>query len=319
MQIGREKTVEILKYLGYQVSKNYSFNLDPLALKHSFATILENGEIVDKLGVKESIENILVKYFNHSLQESRKKINLWLNQPKLPLLKFQNFKKQCSKAKKQELQAKHKFFRKSVLQNPSIFEQYLSQFLCSTTRSKYLELAYRYEIGYSKKTDRLTLPFLNFSGEIVNFFKYSPHQHPIFEKGISREAFPLQDLKIFNKDCPILICEGEKDTLNAIAHGYQAITSGGATTLFSKKVALAMSGFEVWVCGDYQDAGERYKINIAHQLEPFARRVRIIDMQKLYNRYQRVFNDLQMELKKGFDLTDFLMAKKECKELVIEP
>lgn len=37
-----------------------------------------------------------------------------------------------------------------------------------------------------------------------------------------------------------------------------------------------MSGFEVWVCGDYQDAGERYKINIAHQLESFAWRVELL-------------------------------------------
>ena len=129
------------------------------------------------------------------------------------------------------------------------FWELLSQTLPTATKEQKENIAKKYEIGYSKQADRLIMPIRNENGDCLTFWKYNKNPQPfvgdngnlvtlpkvMFSKNRERCPFNLSDLKNFAKNQKdnetIFIVEGEKDCLNALASGFNAITLGSAISI----------------------------------------------------------------------------------------
>ena len=110
-------------------------------------------------------------------------------------------------------------------------------------------IALKYSIGYIKENNRLHLPIFDVNGNWVTSAKYSPVKKGnlpkiLFTKGRAKIPYNLPDMLTFNKTKPLLIVEGHKDLLNAVANGYQAITTGGAGDIFREQDLELFSGFK---------------------------------------------------------------------------
>ncbi|WP_231998066.1 toprim domain-containing protein [Helicobacter cinaedi] len=127
------------------------------------------------------------------------------------------------------------------------FEAYskLLGVLMSSVKSaeKRREIALRYDIGYQPAgnfkgkpfPERLIMPIRDEAGRIVTLWKYNPtlakHERLRYTRGRRRSTFNLSDLLKYRESPqePIFIVEGEKDVVNAVAHGIRAITHGSAS------------------------------------------------------------------------------------------
>lgn len=216
------------------------------------------------------------------------------------------------------------------------FKRYLElldQALPALTRPEQNTIAKRYKIGYSAQADRLIMPIRDEEGNCVTLWKYNKHPEPYvdkdgktvepskvtFTKGRERVPFNLQDLKKYREDKNgwILLCEGEKDCLNALGKGYRAITLGGAGERIDEKDLHLFEGLKIIIVYDFDEAGhvgvhgftnnqKKYMPGVLAQLQPIAQEVKVWDWELLG--FQEGF-----ELCKGFDFTDWLCTK-EIKE-----
>jgi DNA primase len=163
----------------------------------------------------------------------------------------------------------------------------------------------KYHIGYIAKSNRLHIPIFDTNGDWITSAKYSPIKKGnlpkiLFTKGRAKIPFNLQDLLKFDKSKTLLVLEGHKDVLNAIANGYQAVTSGGAGDLFREQDLSLFKGFKkVVIVGDNDKAGLKFNERISSQLNGIVKNIVIWDWELLSLQTKQSF-------KKGFDFTDWL-------------
>jgi len=156
---------------------------------------------------------------------------------------------------------------------------------------------------------RITIPILDASGDVVNLRKYKPHVKrqkciSYSDKSGDKKAnrsygrgrlFPISNLA----EDTLIICEGEMDALLLHDQGYAALTgTAGATTwkvswnkLFHNKV--------VFICYDKDQPGRQGSQKVAENIAPYAREVRIVE--------------LPLE-EKGADVTDYFMQESKGTE-----
>lgn len=163
------------------------------------------------------------------------------------------------------------------------------------------------------------MPIRDEDGKVVTLWKYNKYPRPYLNKksgemvtpskvkftaGRDRAPFNLADLKKYREDKNgwVLLCEGEKDCLNALGRGYRAVTLGSATAKIEERHLPLFEGLKIMVIYDYDKAGFEGVATVKTQLEGVAAQVKVWDWELLA--FQEGF-----ELFKGFDLTDWLCLK----------
>ncbi|MDY3203903.1 MAG: hypothetical protein RBR70_02365 [Arcobacter sp.] len=203
------------------------------------------------------------------------------------------------------------------------FERYkelLNQVLPSLDFKQQKEIALKYQIGYIKQSDRLSMPIRDEENRIVTLWKYNknPNTHTndkglevtpskvLFTKGRDRCPFNLYDIQEYRKDMhqEIFLCGGEKDTLNMIGNGYRAITLGSENENLKDKYKPFFQDLKIVIAYDNDKAGKDGANKIFNQLQGVAKEV------KIWN-WENIEKNQGLNLTKGFDMTDYLSQIKK--------
>jgi len=134
----------------------------------------------------------------------------------------------------------------------------------------------KYEIGYDAQEQRYWIPIKE-DGVLVNIRRYSPTQESkvISVKGFgAARMFPLENL---GRD-EIIIMEGEKDTILANQHGFNAITVTGGAGTFLSEWKTDFHNRDVAICYDIDEAGRAGGMKVAQMLVGIARSVKVVEL-----------------------------------------
>lgn len=320
MQLTKEQTAEILNALGYQIDRSYKFKIRD---EHTPSASInpKDGKIKDfGSGWYGDIVDFLVEFHNYQQKDAFRKISSMLNlntDNSFTNFKFyENIKKETSSMPHYISQSIIDNFQKERKENFSRFWELLSQTMPTANKEQKREIAKKYEIGYSKKADRLIMPIRNENGNCLTFWKYNPTPTPfigsdggviqlpkvMFSKNRQRTLFDIKNLERFSKtNEPIFILEGEKDCLNALANGFNAITLGSATQNIDNKFLNYFKDKYVVIAYDFDESGKNGSKILEKDLKGITKKTEIIDWEKIAKKLG--FTD---KLKKGFDFTDYL-------------
>lgn len=327
MQFSRDETAQILMHLGYDIDRSYKFKIrDEQTASASINP--KDGKIKDfGSGWYGSIIDFMVTYHNLSQKEAfgrasditNRSQNLSFSKPSSSIKHFN--KERQTKFITQEYIDKFQTERKENFQR---FWELLSQTLPAASKEAKQEIALKYEIGYSKQADRLIMPIRNENGDCLTFWKYNKNPTPfigddgkqvilpkvMFSKNRERCPFNIQDLKKFaenQKDNEtIFIVEGEKDCLNALASGFNAITLGSASARISEKYLHLFKGINITIAYDNDEAGKTGAKTLQESLNGICKSIEIIDWNKILKNIGS-----KEQPKKGFDFTDFLVVREK--------
>ena len=199
------------------------------------------------------------------------------------------------------------FLRLDLLQGE--YKKLLRETITSTRdEAVIMSVADKFLIGFSRATERdcarLVMPIFDVDGNITTLWRYNPlqkkHNRLRFVKGRKRSSFNLQSVISDDKNQMILICEGEKDVLNATARGFLAVTPGSAISRFSEDELKVFKDRDVMSIGDYDEAGESFNEANQEQLKGIVKSFSVGSWE------QSVYG----EIPKGYDLTDYLTFRK---------
>lgn len=216
------------------------------------------------------------------------------------------------------------FIKNFDIQRKENFERYkelLNKALPSLSFDEQKEVALKYQIGYIKQSDRLSMPIRDETNKIVTLWKYNSNPKPyvnnqgvevtpgkvLFTKGRERSPFNLSDLNNYRKDIDkeIFLCAGEKDTINMIGNGYRAITLGSENENLKEKYKPYFKDLNIVIAYDNDDAGVKGAEKIATQLKDAG-----VKEIKTWN-WDKIKANQGLELSKGFDMTDYLTVIKK--------
>lgn len=300
MKSTREEAASALISLGYRVSRSWHFAARDERTPSAY--INQDGSIHDfGCGFHGDLADFLCEYRGMSKKEALNEARRLLGLP--VLINFSDYEKPTDKKEGFIKEEWIKGFERERKERYGRFLYLLNEALPALSRPQQVEIAKKYQIGYSEKADRLIMPIRDESGNAITLWKYNKSVLPKikFTSGRNRCPFNLQDLKGYGEDKNgwVLLCEGEKDCLNALGRGYRAVTLGSATAKIEYEHISLFEGLNIIICYDYDDAGQIGAKRLETQLKEVAAKVKIWDWEILA--LQEGF-----ELYKGFDLTDWL-------------
>lgn len=316
MNFSQNDSVKILQALGYEPSLQHNFKLRNE--KTASASINpKNGKIKDfGTGWYGSVIDLMTEYHNMSLHEALKFANSILENENHTYKKI-NFSQSEASLKLIDENSIKKFeiARKN---NFSVYWKLLKNLLPVASDEQRKKIAQKYQIGFIEKSGRLIMPIRDLDEKIITFWKYTPFpkifinsegknitsKKVLFSKGRPRIPFNLQILKNFNKENKLYIFEGEKDCLNAISCGLNAITIGSASSKLDEKYLKFFKDLKIRIIYDVDLAGSYGALNLQNQLNEISEEVKIINLEKLALKI-----DPNFEIKKGFDYTNYLVFK----------
>lgn len=121
----------------------------------------------------------------------------------------------------------------------------------------------KYNIGWDG--ERFTIPTQH------NVRRYRPKSNPKYvnTRGFGRaELYPIDNA--LNDEKEIWVCEGEIDALNAIQHGYNAVTSTAGAGSWLPEWSALFKDKHVWLVLDSDDAGKKASDKLADILRNVA-------------------------------------------------
>ncbi len=325
MRASREQTASALISLGYKISRSWHFSARPDDRTPS-AYVNTDGSIHDfGDGWHGDLPDFLVRFQSMSVKDSLIEARKLLGRP--VEIDFSGYE---TGTKMKGGYIPERFIRNFEKERREHFARFLyllDEALPALNRRQQREIAKKYNIGYSHKADRLIMPIRDEEGNCLTLWKYNKNPAPYidekskelklpskvkFTRGRSRCPFNLQDLKEYREDKNgwILLCEGEKDCLNALGKGFRAVTLGSASAKIEKKYLHLFHDLKFIVVYDYDEAGAKglhgyenprgeHVPGILEQLESVACDVKVWDWELLA--FQQDF-----ELFEGYDLTDWL-------------
>lgn len=256
--------------------------------------------------------------FKEAKEEAYKLLNL-----ELPLVEnYKGYSSDINKSKKTSFISDNftKNFEEQRFENFDRYKELLNETLPSLDFTTQKILAKKYEIGYSKGSDRLIMPIRNEYNKILTFWKYSKNPKPfinkdgqevtlpkvLFSRNKERCPFNLQEFLEFRKDKTTTkyLTAGEKDTLNLLGHNKQALTLGSENVLIEEKYLDSFKDLNIVIAYDNDKYGVLGSYKVAEQLENIAKSVKIWNWEEV----ARVQN---LTLKQGYDMTDYLVDIKE--------
>ncbi len=172
---------------------------------------------------------------------------------------------------------------------------------------------------------RIAIPIRNSEGVLKNIRLYQPNSKTLkilsWGKGVGKNRlFPYPDKEA---DGPIIICEGEGDTICAISQGYDAVTQTSKRLKWPTEQLRPFQDRDVIIAYDADTAGQKYAAGAAKSLLQVANSIKVIR----WPGYMMDENG-QLPKKHGQDLTDFFArhnkTRRDFEELfslaeVIEP
>ena len=163
------------------------------------------------------------------------------------------------------------------------------------------EVIDRFQLGFDKLTDRITIPVRNEEGCVVNIRKWNGKKVPkilSYKKGYGEaRLFPFDVLKDATE---VIIVEGELDTLKLISEDITTVTGTCGAETWKPEWNAQFNGKRVVVAYDNDAAGIRGGEKVAKSLAESGVDVRII-----------VWNGT---LPKGEDVTDFFVRNHKTRE-----
>ena len=156
------------------------------------------------------------------------------------------------------------------------------------------------------KPDRIAIPVRDDAGQLVNVRRYKPgaKSRKIFSWAAgfgSARLFPAGAM--LGGDGPVLLCEGEPDTLCALSYGFNAITQTSKTVKWDKDDLVHLKGRDVVVAYDADKPGQEHAAKAIEAVLPVAASVRLIGWPDYMGRSA----DGEWPEDHGQDLTDFFV------------
>ena len=317
MQLSKEQTAAFLQAQGYEVDRNFKFRLRQ---EHTASASInpKDGKIKDfGSGWQGDVIDLLVDFKGFQKAAAFYEVQKFLGRRDIGFIpdsvrniaennlqqSFFDAQKILINALDERGKNQNRFCKLLDRTLPSLHSQ--------AARQKFAE---KFQIGYSAKMDRLIMPVRDDNGEIQTFWKYNPDGTSftnkqgekvklgkvLFDKNRPRIPFNAHNLGNYaSQNEVIFICEGEKDCLNMLAQGFNAIGSTGAGTPLDAKHLSYLSGKYVTIAYDFDDSGIGGAARLKEQLQGIAEYVEILDWQKMAKQSG-------IALKKGYDVTDFL-------------
>jgi putative DNA primase/helicase len=160
-----------------------------------------------------------------------------------------------------------------------------------------------------RKAERLAIPIRDRTGAMKNIRLYKPGAKKMkiisWGKGFGRaRLFPAEPLDAAG---PVLLCEGEKDTITAVSHGFNGVTQTSKLKKWPKGHLEPFKDRDVVIAYDADTAGEKYAAFAAECLAPVARSVRMLTWPDYMGRQP----DGTWPDKHGEDLTDFFSKHRK--------
>ena len=144
----------------------------------------------------------------------------------------------------------------------------------------------KYRIGYCAEKRCLTFPIINSNGLLTNIKGYNP-LNPKYKWIFFYKGYPVTPTPINNfTGSKIYIYEGEPDCYCAISFGYNAVTFGSVANAdinkyFSPEQCDQLFGNkEIVICLDSDETGVEAAKKLASQLYPYAKQIKIINLDK---------------------------------------
>lgn len=156
------------------------------------------------------------------------------------------------------------------------------------------ETIHTYQLGY--RNGRITIPVRDDEGVVRNIRQYSPTDKAtgkVISWGQGFGSVRLFPSPASWDERPLLICEGEMDTLLARQLGFNAVTSTGGAGTWKTEWAGLFRGLTVAICYDVDDAGEKGAAIVARSLDGIAEEIRIVH--------------LPLTEPKGADITNYIV------------
>lgn len=317
MELDKRITALILMDLGYEVKADWKFKIRADERTPS-ASINSNGKIKDfGSGWYGDIIDFLENFCGYSKINAFNFVNNYKNSKKaLELPKNYTIKKEKSLNNIPISQDEIEYYKNERKNNFARFLELLNSALPSATKEQRKEIAITYELGYDPFKDRLIMPIRDINGDCATLWKYNPNpksycnangeliQLPkvLFSSGRQKPPFNIANaLKSANENKDIiLITEGEKDCLNALCKGINAFSIGSATSKLHDKYLPYFRGKKVFIAYDYDESGIKGAKELQKSLTQAGAIAKILNWEFISNEYK-------CNLKKGFDVTDFLV------------
>ena len=160
-----------------------------------------------------------------------------------------------------------------------------------------------------KTPERVAMPVRDASGKLRNIRLYKPGAK---EMKIISWGKGTGDSRLFPPapsatGSPVLVCEGEADTICAISNGFNAITQTSKLKNWPPAHAQQFAGLDVVIAYDADQPGQEYAKWAAKSLAGVARSVRLLEWPEWMGRQP----DGSWPEKHGQDLTDFFVRHKK--------
>lgn len=330
LETTKENVMSAVSTMGYEVFRNGQFHFNssetPDMLINDDGSIhcwtdspfkgKNHGDLIDFVLVADSTIN---NFF-----EAKKKAYELINMPLPSIDSYKDNGYIVSSSEKKSGFITNDFISIFIQERKENFTRYmelLKQALPSCDFKTQKLLAERFEIGYSKQADRLIMPMRDENDNCVTLWKYNKNpkiytndegkeikpSKVTFTKGRERRVpFNLKNLIKYREDKSkwIVLCAGEKDTLNALGNGYRAFTLGAENVLVPDLYLPLLKDLKIIIAYDYDKAGRTGAERIYEQLKDTASELIKLDWEKETKRHKiKLFN--------GFDFTDYLVGKKK--------
>jgi len=163
-----------------------------------------------------------------------------------------------------------------------------------------------------KDPDRIAIPVRDDADVLVNIRLYRPgaKQYKIisFAKTTGQaRLFPARPLR---DEGPVILCEGESDTICALSHGFTAVTQTSKLKKWPDEHLAAFRGRDVVIAYDADQAGQTYARFAALALAGTAQSIRVID----WPDYMEKDREGAFPADHGQDLTDFFVRHRKSVE-----
>jgi hypothetical protein len=215
--------------------------------------------------------------------------------------------------------------KKEAYIDQSINDGYVTTLMGRKDLRDYLEQArnikeehiLKYRIGYNGQA--FTFPMFSINGDLVNIKAYQPLAEDIRNKWThpfpGNPSIPSPAMNFMHNK--IYIMEGEPDCYCAIGFGLNAVTLGSAANvdvnkIFGPDVAKQLfTGKEIVIVTDADDSGVKASKSIAASVYPYAKQVKIINLDKSdinpYGLDPELMKDVEGKQKRAQkDFTDFM-------------
>ena len=165
------------------------------------------------------------------------------------------------------------------------------------------------------KEQRIAIPIRINDGRLVNIRLYNP----VAEKG--------KKIRSWKKDCGknklfpapatwptegiLILCEGEKDCITALSHGFAAVTQTCGVTSWEDKFTPYFKGRDVVICYDADDAGAKGAAKVAKKLTGTASRVRVLAWPSIMADKQDLTDWFSIHRRTAQDLKDLIALAPE--------